>query len=113
MADRTDAPNPYEPICSHAQKRGYAWRVLSVLIFAFGMAVWIGFWFLPRANPWMMGEVAFTRLLVINVVMFAGSIVAILLAGVVWFQNRPSWLLLASLPCLLYVAMIVVSMTRV
>ena len=83
--------------------------MVGVLVFMFGAAVWFGSVMLPRANPWTMGEVAFTRLLVLNAAMFGGSILAILLTAIGWFRIRLGSLLFAALPCVLYVIMVVMS----
>lgn len=83
--------------------------MVGVLVFMFGAAVWFGSVMLPRANPWTMGEVAFTRLLILNAAMFGGSILALLLTAIGWFRIRSGWLLFASLPSFLYAIVVGVS----
>jgi hypothetical protein len=112
MTSNNNNPTPTEHSCCYLPKRGFAWHVSGLLAFTFGIAVWIGFLAVPRANPWMMGEVAFTRLLILNGVMLAGSIGAVLLTAIGWHRLHSRWLLFASFPCLLYVIVIIVLFLR-
>ncbi len=108
MASSTNSSTSTHPT-RYMTKQGLARHVPCILVFAFGVAVWLGFLVLPRANPWMMGEAALLRLIIVNGVMLAGSIAAIAVSAIGWLQLRSRWYLFASLPCLSYVIMMIAS----
>lgn len=88
----------------------YRWMLGSATA-AWGLAAWTIFLNVPTPNPWMMGEDAFRRIMTVDAVAIAGSIVASLLTVSVGLRLRSTGLLVAALPAATYLLMVLVRLT--
>lgn len=81
---------------------------LGLLGLAFGVGVWVAFFVVPAPIPWMMGEVALARIMAVYGIAIGGSVVLALLTLILGCRLRSRWLMCSSVPCLAYLALVLV-----
>lgn len=73
--------------------------ILAAFVVAFSVFAWVAFATVPPPNPWMMGETAFTRILITYGVTLVGSLVVCISAPIADWQLKTKTFRWLSLPC--------------
>ncbi len=79
---------------------------LSGVVVAFGAFVWTAFFTVPPPNPWMMGETAFTRILILYAVAMIGSIAVCVLTLVADWRLKTNWYRWLAIPFAAYLLLV-------
>ena len=81
---------------------------LALLALGFGVFVWYAFVAVPTPHPWMMGELAITKILITNGVALIGSVANCALAQFADWRLKTRLFRYASLPCAAYLIVVIV-----
>lgn len=90
----TNNPTPASIRTSAACK-----AILAAFFLAFGVFAWAAFAIVPPPNPWMMGEVAFTKIMITYGVTLIGLLVVCISAPVADWQLKTKMFRWLALPC--------------
>lgn len=83
--------------------------ILAAFLVAFSVFAWVAFATVPPPNPWMMGEVAFTKIMITYGVTLVGLLVVCISAPIADWQLKTKMFRWLSLPC---VALLIVLIAR-
>lgn len=73
--------------------------ILAACFLAFSVFAWAVFAIMPPPNPWMMGEMAFTRILIVYGISLVGSLIVCITAAIADWKLKSSTFRWLALPC--------------
>jgi hypothetical protein len=112
--NNTNHGDPYvfhtgdNPVTAGVRASSIFRSILATFVIAFSFFAWVAFATVPPPNPWMMGEVAFTRILIMYGVILGGSLIVCVSAPIADWKLKLKIFRWLALPCAALLIVLVV-----